>query len=137
LRRKYNFLRGLVTNYRRDFEAVRPFAVSQSEDARLERAAYSTFVDASYWHTRAEERANRRPGKWNAEIDRLLVQLEQLNERMTELEMPEEKKVDIEEVRSRFRPDQKQPGTQQEGQLEDVIEPSAEAVAADVDDDPE
>jgi hypothetical protein len=135
LNRKYQFLRGLVTNYKKEFDAERPFAVSQSEDARLERAAYATFVDVSYWHKRSDERAQR-PGKWNAEIDRLLAELERLNERMTELEMPQEEKADMKEVRSRFRPgghEEEKP----EGELDDVMALAAEAVAADVDNDAE
>jgi hypothetical protein len=136
LNRKHQFLRGLVTNYKKAFDAERPFPVSQSDEARLERAAYSALVEANYWRGRSYERARRRPGKWNAEIDRLLVQLEKLNERMTELEMPEDRKVDMEEMRSRFRPGEKQSGGQEEENTK--AEDGSDGVitqTADVDDD--
>jgi hypothetical protein len=103
LKRKCQYLRALVNKNKSDFEAIRPFPLLQSTDARLERAAYATLVDASYACSRAEEKRQRCPAKWDQETERLFGQLELLNQRMTELDMPEDQRVDITALRNKFQ----------------------------------
>jgi hypothetical protein len=74
----------------------------QSQDARTERAAYMTLVGAAAARKRAEEKRQHCPEKWDYETERLFWQLELLNERMTELEMPDDQKVDIDALRNKF-----------------------------------
>jgi hypothetical protein len=100
---KCQYLRALVNKNKSDFDAIRPFPPLQSPDARLERAAYATLLDASYACSRAEEKKQRCPAKWDQETERLFWQVQLLNERMTELGMPEDQKVGIEALRSQFQ----------------------------------
>jgi chromosome segregation ATPase len=103
LNRKYQFLRSLVSKYKKEFDATRTVPPSQTDEARLERAAFASLVDAKYSLTRADEKAKRKPGKWREQIDRLLLEIEDLNERMTDLAMPEDQLVDVDALRARFR----------------------------------
>jgi hypothetical protein len=110
LRGKCQKLRALVNKNKSDFEAIRPAPMLQSPDARTERAAYATLVGAAATRRRAEEKRQHSPEKWDYETERLFWQLELLNERMTELEMPDDQKVDINALRNKFhKPAPQQP----------------------------
>jgi hypothetical protein len=52
---------------------------------------------------RCHEKAARRPQKWNHQIERLLLELEDLNRVMTDLEMEEDQKADIDGLRSHYQ----------------------------------
>jgi hypothetical protein len=108
LNRKYQFLRSLVSKYKKDFDATRTVPLAQTEEARLERAAYASLVEAKYSFTRADEKSKRKPAKWREQIDRLLLEIEDLNERMNDLAMPEEQLVDIDALRTRFQPSEEE-----------------------------
>jgi hypothetical protein len=143
LNRKYQFLRSLVSRYKKDFDAARTVPLAQTDEARLERAAYGSLIDAKYSLTRADEKTKRKPGKWREQIDRLLLEIDDLNERMTDLAMPDEQLVDVARLRARFQPadeeqddggEKKGDATREDGdQLRDPLRDGAGDVAESID----
>jgi hypothetical protein len=57
-----------------------------------------------YSLTRADEKAKHKPGKWREQINRLLLEIEDLNERTIELPMPEEYIIDVNALRAGPKP---------------------------------
>lgn len=102
MRRKSQFLRSLVNKNKKDFDNTKPVQTIHTDNARQERSVMSQVIDANYSLTRTTEKEKRRPGKWNNEIDRILIQIEDLNQRMSELGMNEDQMVDIEALREKY-----------------------------------
>jgi hypothetical protein len=104
LSRKYQYLRSVVNKFKKEFDNARAFPVSQSNDARAQRAAFASQIDAKYSRLRAREKTRRRPAKWEDQIDRLLLQLEELNDQMAAFGMPEDQLADVQELRAKYLP---------------------------------
>jgi hypothetical protein len=99
LKSKYQFLRGIVTNYKKEFDATKMEPLAKSQEAKLEREASLSLIKMKYSLTRADERTKRKPGKWQEQINRLLLEIEDLNERIIDLTMSEEHIVDLDALR--------------------------------------
>lgn len=115
IRRKSQFLRNLVNKNKKDFDNTKPVQAIQTPNARQERSVMSQVIDANYSLTRVNEKSKRRPGKWSAEIDRILTQIEDLNQRMSELGMSEDQMADIESLREKYMDNgEEEPSPEQE-----------------------
>jgi hypothetical protein len=133
LSRKYQYLRSVVNKFKKLFDNTRAFPVSQSNEARAQRAAFASQIDAKYSRLRAREKMRRRPAKWEEQIERLILQLEELNDQMVAFGMPEDQLADVQELRTKYLPKEadeeevKEEGKVDDEKLGDVIqEPAAE-----------
>jgi hypothetical protein len=117
LNRKNQFLKGQVNRYRKECDAQPKLQLLQTDEARMERAAYASLVETGYSLWRADENGARKPGKWGGEVDRLLEELEALNNRMADLGMREEDFADIAALRAEYHPPRQDgDGTKEEKQ---------------------
>jgi hypothetical protein len=141
LHRKYQFLRATVNKYKKEFDNTRAFPVSQSNDARSQRAAYGNLVDTNYSLLRAQEKTRRRPVKWAEQIDRLILEIEDLNDQMEAFGMPSEALANIEELRAKYGTSEELEETEKtedapaDGELGDVLQDGADDLAQGVEQD--
>jgi hypothetical protein len=85
LQRKRSFLRQLVSEKKKDFDATRPVAPIQSEEGRRERTVLMVCEETELGTLRTEERRTRNPKKWDHRLSRLIDFIEDLNERLLDL----------------------------------------------------
>lgn len=103
LNKKKSFLRQLVNRNKKEFDSTKPVVGAQiSEEAKSERQVLQSQIELEQSLDRAEEKKKRRPQKWNMQIDRLLAELEELNDRMYDLGM-DDYTVDMEELRRKYQ----------------------------------
>lgn len=106
LNKKKSFLRQLVNRNKKEFDSTKPVIGGQiTEEAKSEKQVLQSQIELEQSLDRAEEKKKRRPQKWNMQIDRLLAELEELNERMYDLGM-NDYTVDMEELRRKYQEDE-------------------------------
>ncbi|OHS95275.1 Psp-related protein [Tritrichomonas foetus] len=110
---KRNFLRSLVNKYKKEFDSTRPCAPSQTKEARLERAALMPQIDLDITIERGEEKKQRRPKKWDNRISRIIDEIDELNDRLTDLGLPDEV-VDTEALREKYFPSKEKENAENE-----------------------
>ncbi|KAK8893734.1 hypothetical protein M9Y10_022163 [Tritrichomonas musculus] len=101
---KKNFLRNLVNKSKKEFDITKPCTTSQTKEARLERAALMPQVDLDLIAARGAEKKQRRPKKWDNRLSRMLDELDELNDRLTDFGL-EDEVVDTEQLREKYFPD--------------------------------
>ena len=117
---KKNFLRNLVNKSKKEFDSARPCATSQTKEARLERAALMPQVDLDLIAARGAEKKQRRPKKWDNRISRMIDELEELNDRLTDLGLTDEV-VDTEQLREKYFPDKNKDKENKGGEEEEEV----------------
>jgi hypothetical protein len=85
LSRKKAFLRQRVNEKKKEFDATRPVAAPQTKGARQERSALLPQVELAEALARVEEKKQRRPKKWEFRLMRMIDQIEELNDRLTDI----------------------------------------------------
>jgi hypothetical protein len=90
LSRKKTYLRQAVNEKKKEFDATRPIAAPQTADARRERSALVPQVELDEAFGQIEEKKQRRPKKWEFRLLHLMQQIEELNDRLTDLGMTED-----------------------------------------------
>ena len=103
LSKKRQYLRQLVNKTKKGFDSTKPvIGGPTSTDAKNEKQALLSQSEAEQSLARAEEKKKRRPQKWNMRIDRILSQLEDLNNIMYDLDI-KSYAVDIDSLRQKYQ----------------------------------
>jgi hypothetical protein len=68
---------------------------------------------------RAQEKIKRRPAKWDEQIERLILQIEDLNDQMAAFGMPEESRADARELRAKYAPPEEEEGDPEDKRKDD------------------
>lgn len=98
---KKSYLKQLVNSSKREFDSIRPMVILNDPESRTWRSDLLANIKPRIALMREKEREERREAKHKAYIDSLIKQIEELNERMTDLGMDEENLVETEELRTR------------------------------------
>ena len=99
--KKRRFLRNLVTSRKNTFDVRRPVQPVSSDEARGQRQMLHEGIDLKLSILRAEEKQLRRRQKHAAQINFLICQIEELNVRMEDIGIGDEK-VQTAPLRQKF-----------------------------------
>jgi hypothetical protein len=121
LNRKNIFLRDLLSGKKKEFVKIPPPVVDQSTTARAERPTLTTQIELEHELQRAQEKTETRPRKWTRQLRQLMNQLEDLNQIMEDLAMPEDARMDIPAIKAQYGiPDEQDPAEEEQPAAESV-----------------
>ena len=84
--KKRNYLRQMVSRAKNDNDRIKPPRNTvQTADAKEERRALSNGIDTKLALSQSEEKLQRHPIKYRAELEHMLKQIEDLNDRMNDV----------------------------------------------------
>ncbi|KAH0788670.1 Psp-related protein [Histomonas meleagridis] len=98
---KKSFLRSKVNKTKKEFDNTKPCTIPQSQEVRHERSALLSQTETETALQEAKEKKQRKEKKMNGRINRLLDEIEELNDRLRDLEL-EDETVDVEELRDKY-----------------------------------
>lgn len=101
--KKRSYLRGQVNQIKKEFDDTKPVSLPQSKESREARSSMLPMVDIQEKLNREKEKKQRRPKKWDARIARMIDDIEELNERLTDIGLQDEV-VDVEALREKYFP---------------------------------
>lgn len=101
--KKRGYLRGQVNQIKKEFDDTKPVSLPQSKESREARTSMLPMVELQEKLNRENEKKQRRPKKWDARISRMIDDIEEMNERLTEIGL-QDQVVDVEALRAKYFP---------------------------------
>jgi hypothetical protein len=110
LTRKKKFLRDRVILNKNQFDALRPVIAAKTPEAVTERTALFQVIEPSEVLTKLQDKLRQHPKKYDFRIERLIVDIEELNGRLLDLGLTD-KVVDVNELRAKYQSSEEESGS--------------------------